>query len=180
MSENERLRRARPQVVSFFEPSDRETDAKPVPSAMPDEPAAEIQAFAETLRRLSGHFLRVAAERSDAHAAFSKQDLLAIGVLQDVGPSRMGALAEALGVGQSAVTPLVDRLEAAGAARRRRSDADRRAWLVELTPAGEAVARAEAAAYARVAAAMLAPLGDAERATLVDLLTRIGGAPPSA
>ena len=145
---------------------------------MPDAPSAQLQAFTETLRRLSGHFMRVAAERSDAHGAFSKGDLLAVGLLHERGPSRMGELADGLGVGQSAVTALVDRLEAAGAVRRRRSDADRRVWLAELTPDGEAVAEAEAEAYRAVAASMLAPLSPADRQALVDLLTRIEPAAP--
>lgn len=143
---------------------------------MPRSPDAQTQAFADALRSLSGLFLRVAAERSAAHAAFSKQDLLALGVLAERGPSRMGDLAGALGVGQSAVTPLVDRLEAAGAVRRRRG-ADRRVWLVELTPDGEAVAEAEAEAYRTVAASMLEPLSADEREALIRLLARIQDRP---
>ena len=139
---------------------------------MPSPDAAQTQAFADALRSLSGLFLRVTAERSAAHAAFSKQDLLAIGVLAERGPSRMGTLADALGVGQSAVTPLVDKLEAAGAVRRRRGD-DRRVWLVELTPDGDAVAQAEAEAYRAVAASMLDPLSAADREALIGLLARI-------
>jgi DNA-binding MarR family transcriptional regulator len=47
---------------------------------------------------------------------------------------------------------------------------------VELTPEGEAVFQAESVAYERVAAAMLAPLTEAERKALLDLLARVGEA----
>ncbi len=125
------------------------------------------------LRSLSVLFQRVAAEQSAAHGALGKQELRALDVLGVRGPSRMGELAGHLGVGQSAVTPLADRLEAAGLVRRRRSDTDRRAWLVELTEAGQTVFEAESAAYERVAEAMLAPLDGRQRDVLVDLLGEV-------
>jgi len=122
---------------------------------------------------LSVLFQRVAAEQSAAHAALGKQELRAVDVLGVRGPSRMGELAGHLGVGQSAVTPLADRLEAAGLIQRRRSDTDRRAWLVELTEAGQAVFEEESAAYERVAEAMLEPLGDRQRDALLDLMGEV-------
>ncbi len=141
----------------------------PVAPPSPDQ----IAVFAGVVRQLGVVFLKAAAEQSAAHAAFSKQELLAIDVLGVRGPSRMGEIASHLGVGQSAVTPLVDRLEAAGAAHRRRSETDRRAWVVELSTAGAAVFADETAAYERVAAAMLTPLSPDERETLVALLGRV-------
>ena len=141
---------------------------------MPDPTPTQLRHFADALRCLSVLFMRVAAEQSAAHAAFSKQELLALGVLGVRGPSRMGEIARHLGVGQSAITPLVDRLEAAGAVHRRRSETDRRAWLVELTEAGEATFAAESAAYERVAAEMLGPLDAEERPVLLGLLQRMG------
>ncbi|GIV58141.1 MAG: hypothetical protein KatS3mg042_1054 [Rhodothermaceae bacterium] len=51
--------------------------------------------------------------------------------------------------------------------------ADRRVWLVELTPEGEQVFAEEDAVYRQVAAAMLAPLDPAERATLAALMDKI-------
>ena len=140
---------------------------------MPDDP---VPAFARTLRALSVLFQRVASDASSAHGAFGKQDLLALGVLGVRGPSPMGALAEHLGVGPSAVTPVVDRLEAAGVVARRRSEADRRVWLAELTEAGRDVFEADHAAYERVAEAMLSALGPDERPVFVEMLERIGAA----
>ncbi len=50
---------------------------------------------------------------------------------------RVGALAKTLGLDESTVTRLVDRLEANGLAERRQAEDDRRAVAVELTAAGE-------------------------------------------
>ncbi|PAP76663.1 MarR family winged helix-turn-helix transcriptional regulator [Rubrivirga marina] len=143
---------------------------------MPDPTPDQLHAFAASLRTLSVLFARVAAEQSAAHGTFGKQELRALDVLGVRGPSRMGELAEHLGVGQSAVTPLVDRLVEAGTVRRRQSEADRRVWLVELTDDGEGVFQAESAAYERVAAAMLDPLTEADREALLGLLARVGEA----
>ncbi|MEM1118470.1 MAG: MarR family transcriptional regulator [Bacteroidota bacterium] len=141
---------------------------------MPPPPSpALVTAFAQAVRSLGVLFLKVAAEQSSSQATLTKQELLAVDVLGVRGPSRMGAIADHLGVGQSAVTPLVDRLEAAGLAERRRSDADRRVWRVDLTEAGRDVFAAESAAYERLAAEMLAPLEPAERETLVGLLGKM-------
>ncbi len=51
-------------------------------------------------------------------------------------PKRMGALAADTFLVPSAVTPVVDSLEASGFVRRARDPMDRRAMLVELTEAG--------------------------------------------
>ena len=136
----------------------------------------QLQAFTQALRRLGVLFMRVAGQQSTAHDTFSKQELLALGVLGISGACRMGEIAEHLGVGQSAVTPLVDRLEAQGVVQRRRSDEDRRVWLVALTDKGEGVVAAEDEVYQRVATEMLAPLSASERSMLISLLERVGTA----
>ena len=133
---------------------------------MPDLTAA----FADRLRQLGVFFARVAAAQSASHGARSKQELLAVDVLGVRGPTRMGDLADHLGVGRSAVTPLVDRLADEGIVERRRSEADRRVWHVALTAKGRGVFDAASAAYEQVAAAMLAQLSPADGARLVDLL----------
>lgn len=135
----------------------------------------DVQTFVQLLRRVSLFFMRAAAEGADSHAALSKQEMLALAVLRDAAPCRMGDLAEALGVVQSAVTPLVDRLEDRGLALRERSAEDRRVWLVNLTAAGLDVVRADDAAYERMAEGMLAPLEPDEQKELIRLMSRIAG-----
>ena len=142
----------------------------------PDSDAALVSSLATIVRGLGLLFVKAAATQSSSHATLTKQDLLALDVLGVRGPSRMGEMADYLGVGQSAVTPVVDRLEARGIVRRRRSDADRRAWLAELTEAGREVFAAESAAYEHLAAEMLAPLQPDERHALVGLLERVRAA----
>lgn len=133
----------------------------------------QLTAFTQALQRLGFLFMRVAGQQSTAHETFSKQELLALGVLGVGGARRMGEIAAHLGVGQSAVTPLVDRLEAQGVVRRRRSEADRRVWIVELTPEGEALVAAEAKIYQQVATEMIRPLSAAERETFIRLMERV-------
>ena len=118
--------------------------------------------------------MRIAAQQSSAHETFSKQEMLTLGVLGVRGACRMGEIAEHLGVVQSAVTPLADRLEAHGLVRRQRSQEDRRVWLVELTRQGEKVVAAEDQVYQRIAEEMLTPLSASERATLTELFERMG------
>lgn len=134
-----------------------------------------VKAFVQHLRGLSMHFMRVAMEGSQVHREMTKQELLALSALREAAPCRMGDLAELLGVVQSAVTPLVDRLEERGLASRSRSTDDRRVWLVELTADGREAVEADDAGYEAVAAEMLAPLTESEQATLMKLMAKIAG-----
>ena len=84
------------------------------------------------------------------------------------------SIAEYLGVVQSAITPLADRLEAQGIVQRVRSQEDRRVWLVALTERGLALYADQENVYQAVAAEMLAPLDEAEQKTLISLMGRIG------
>ena len=119
-------------------------------------------------------FTQIAGRQSSAHERFSKQELLAVDVLGVRGSCRMGEIAEHLGVVQSAITPLVDRLEDQHIVERVRSREDRRVWLVALTDAGQALYADQEKLYQAIAAEMLAPLDEAERETFIALMSRIG------
>jgi DNA-binding MarR family transcriptional regulator len=72
-------------------------------------------------------------------AAFDKLGVNAtdgrcLGILDNEGAMTAGRLAELSGLTTAAVTAVLDRLERAGYARRRRDDGDRRRVIVELTP----------------------------------------------
>ena len=134
----------------------------------------QIQSFARLLRRLGVLYAQIASQQSSVHGTFNKQELLTVDVLGVRGSCRMGEIAEHLGVVQSAITPLVDRLEAQGIVRRVRSREDRRVWLVALTDHGLGVYADHENVYQAVAAEMLAPLDAAERETLISLMGRIG------
>ncbi|MGF1551095.1 MAG: MarR family winged helix-turn-helix transcriptional regulator [Paracoccaceae bacterium] len=78
------------------------------------------------------------------------QYLLMLVLWQD-GDRTVRQLADRLKLSPSAVTPLVDRLEAADLVRRRRDDNDRRVVHVELTERGAATEHEAAAVQRRVA-----------------------------
>ena len=136
---------------------------------MPDP----TETFADILCRLSVLFVQVRAERAALHDTFTKQDLLTIGFLGTHGPSRMSQIADHLGLVRGAVTPIVDRLEETGVAERRRSQTDRRAWLVELTDEGQEIFASEIEAYRQVAREMLSALPSDDQAVLIDLMETI-------
>jgi DNA-binding MarR family transcriptional regulator len=69
----------------------------------------------------------------------SMAQVKAVFVLRHRGPLRVRALGDLLGLSPNATTALLDRLEAAGLACRGADADDRRAVLVALEPAGEAL-----------------------------------------
>jgi DNA-binding MarR family transcriptional regulator len=84
------------------------------------------------------------------------------------------ALGATLGVDRSTVVPLIDRLEARGLVVRAPSPHDRRSHALELSPAGvKLLGQAEAQVRAHEAV-IAGRLSEAERRTLLDLLSRIG------
>ena len=102
----------------------------------------------------------------------NQSDLECLDLLHLHGPLTAGRLAELTGLTTGAITGLIDRLEAAGFARRERDPDDRRRVIVEPTP--EAVDRI-APYYASMGRAMndlLARYGDEELDLLVDFLGR--------
>jgi DNA-binding MarR family transcriptional regulator len=76
------------------------------------------------------------SEAFDEHVAarlgINRTDLRALDILDQRGPMSAGELAEAMHLSSGAITTLVDRLERAGYARRRRDESDRRRVLVEV------------------------------------------------
>jgi DNA-binding MarR family transcriptional regulator len=88
-------------------------------------------------------------------------------------------LSSDMGVDPSAMVTLIDELEPAGLAERRRREGDRRAWEVVITPKGRrTLARAKRSA-AQVEDEVLGGLSDEERGQLLALLRRaLDSAPP--
>lgn len=76
------------------------------------------------------------SEAFDEHVAarlgINRTDLRALDILDQRGPISAGELAEAMHLSSGAITTLVDRLERAGYAQRRRDETDRRRVLVEV------------------------------------------------
>ncbi len=130
-----------------------------------------------------GFVLRIAqiAVFQDFHRAVAALDLRpaqysVLIVLRENPGVRASQVAEALGIKRTNFVPLLDGLERRGLTTRERLARDRRAFALFLTEAGMALlGRAEEAvdAHERNLAALL---GDAGKATLLDLLARLTAA----
>jgi hypothetical protein len=73
---------------------------------------------------------------------------------------------------------LIDSLEGLGMVERRVDPADRRAYQVQITPAGQEAGTAAAQAIATAEAALFAPLGGKDWRRLHGLLRRLSGLDP--
>jgi len=101
-------------------------------------------------------------------------------VLVDTNPEvNQRALGETLDVSPPNLAVVLDRMAGRGWLRRERSERDRRACLIRLTPAGQALCRRAHRISLRTEEALLAVLSPEERARLVELLHRVvRGGPP--
>jgi DNA-binding MarR family transcriptional regulator len=115
---------------------------------------------------------RAAAERLAARR-LRLWHMAVLATLDDFGPQIQRDLATRLGIDPSDVVKVLDELAAAGLVERTRDPADRRRVLTIVTEPGRALL-AELHAHEKAAAdELLAPLDDAERAHLHDLLLRV-------
>jgi len=116
--------------------------------------------------------IRVAAERGAAHGGSAPAALVSLAGYLDGSP--IDAVRSPLALTHSATVRLVDRLVAAGLARRREGP-DRRSVAVELTPAGHTAAAEAVKARAEALEDALADLDDAERTELARLHAKVLG-----
>jgi DNA-binding MarR family transcriptional regulator len=107
----------------------------------------------------------------------------ALFALLNVLGARDGAIQQQLssdmGIDPSAMVKLINELEAAGLAERRRRPGDRRAWEVTITPAGRSTLERARELVADVEEYVLGELSTSERRQLLTLLRRaLVSAPP--
>jgi DNA-binding MarR family transcriptional regulator len=98
----------------------------------------------DTKQQLAQDLIHVARENEAANDAFdevaaqklgvNRTDLRCLNILENQGPITAGRLAELSGLTTAAVTAVLDRLERAGYAARKRDQKDRRQVIVEVTP----------------------------------------------
>ena len=150
---------------------------QPEPAAAPA--AADAADAAEILRAITRiAYLITRARRHDrvrtvAAVPLDRAAVMVLGQLAEAGPVRPGELADRLGVEAPHVTRQVQRLQQAGYADRVPDPDDRRAQLIQLTPAGRAAAdRIREAGTAGMQAA-LAHWPPQERHQLATLLHRM-------
>jgi DNA-binding MarR family transcriptional regulator len=118
------------------------------------------------------HALSTALADLDLPAA----DIDVLAILADGAGRTVGALATATATRPSTLTSLLDRLIKRGYIARELDPADRRSFLISLTPAGRAVAEHAAAAIADLERQALATVTLAQRAgfhTVIDALTEV-------
>lgn len=115
--------------------------------------AALSEAFVDVGRRMGAatvSFNNAVAEL----AGLNRTDYECMDVLDAEGPCTAGRLAEATGLTTGAITGVVDRLEAAGLARRSRDPDDRRRVIVELSGASALADEMMAEAFGPLMVAM--------------------------
>jgi DNA-binding MarR family transcriptional regulator len=93
-------------------------------------------------------------------------------------PRTPAELADMAGVTRATITGLLDTLERDGLVRREHDSGDRRMMLVHLTPKGQEALLAILPGHFRQMGAQMTALSEAERKTLVRLLSKIGGRAP--
>src|SRR3954452_9417496 len=124
-----------------------------VPAAPDPDELVRTAAFRSQLRRF---LQRSDAVTADVGLTPQRYDLLLQLKASPTGHSTVTELGRRLHLRQTAVTELVKRAEEAGLVQRRRSDADRRVYLLELTGEGDRLVtrvftalRRDRAAFAR-------------------------------
>ena len=120
------------------------------------------------------HALTTALADLDLPAA----DIDVLAILADGAGRTVGALATATATRPSTLTSLLDRLIKRGYIARELDPADRRSFLISLTPAGRAAAQHAAAAIADLERQALVAVTPAQRTafhTVIDALTEGSG-----
>jgi DNA-binding MarR family transcriptional regulator len=101
------------------------------------------------------------------------QHLMILASLEDHGASSQKEISERLGIDASDLVALLDDLEKAGLANRKRDERDRRRYAVMPTPAGAKALRQLLGDMERLNEEMLAPLASEERDELHRLLLKL-------
>ena len=120
-----------------------------------------------------GHtFARALANRAMRPYGVELRHLGALAYAAEGEPRSQRQIVEALGVDKSTMVRTLDDLEGMGLARRHRSTHDRRAYEIEVTPAGRERLNEATQAGAAVMRELLSVLTPAEQGELNRLLTR--------
>jgi DNA-binding MarR family transcriptional regulator len=96
----------------------------------------------------------------------------ALTLLAAEGAMTQQELGQRLGIDRTTIVAVVDGLERADFVRRERSPADRRAYLLTLTPEGEQAQRHGTRLVDTARRRLLAALDESDQRVLVDLLTK--------
>ncbi len=120
--------------------------------------------------QLVAHRLQKAADRAALETAgITTAQAAVVAVLAAAGPCTQRTVAQRLGVNESAVTAMINRLLTLGFVERSRDPVDARAWRLRLTRSGRAAMKRVAEPFASINARL-------ERALDADALMRFAGA----
>jgi DNA-binding MarR family transcriptional regulator len=127
--------------------------------------------LADLLHGLTRRLRHAQAERLAPLGLTPAQERALRMIARGTEPLRMTELADRLGIVPRSVTTVVDALEEAGLVRRETDPRNRRAILLRLTPAGDAVRDELRESRRRAAQDLFAPLSEQDRKTLGELLS---------
>ena len=122
---------------------------------------------------LAGRSVQSATEEAAAALGMSAADLNALYEVGVHGPVLAGAFAQLLGVQQSSVTAIADRLEAAGLLQRQRDEQDRRRIWLSATPRGREVIAEAAGPVGEHVEQVFSSLSPGARTALAALLAEL-------
>jgi len=114
------------------------------------------------------------AERSIEAAEMCLSDFAILEVLLHKGPQSVRDLGRRIELTSGSMTTAIDRLETRGLVTRTDHATDRRAWVIHLTPAGKTLISKVFAGHEQAMDRAMRGLSKSERATLTDLLRRLG------
>ncbi|MCZ2147996.1 MAG: MarR family transcriptional regulator [Bryobacterales bacterium] len=114
------------------------------------------------------------ARRSIARLHLCGSDFGVLEVLLHKGPLPVNTVGKKVLLTSGSITAAVDRLERKGLVERRASETDRRARLVHLTGRGRQLIQRAFGEHAAVMEEVVSVLTASERATLVNLLRKLG------
>ena len=114
------------------------------------------------------------AERSIEAAEMCLSDFAILEVLLHKGPQSVRDLGRRIELTSGSMTTAIDRLETRGLVTRTDHATDRRAWVIHLTPAGKTLISKVFAGHEQAMDRAMRGLSKSERATLTDLLKRLG------
>ena len=114
------------------------------------------------------------AERSIQTLDMCLSDFAILEALLHKGPQSVRDLGRRIDLTSGSMTTAIDRLETRGLVTRADHATDRRAWVIHLTPEGRTVISKVFAGHEQAMDRAMRGLSKTERATLTDLLKRLG------
>ena len=152
--------------------------AEDMSEVAPGPPAALMERLSFLLKRTSA-LLEGIIEQELARLGVSGREFGVLTLIEAEWPASQQQLADRIGVDRTTMVALVDALEEKRLVIRHRDPSNRRAYVLEVTALGRKRLRAALGAVERAEQQALAPLSDAESATLTRALQCLVRAQPA-